>query len=1529
MATPQFSVKVNIKSVLGKLRIGDLIRDLNKRVKQRLKGLNLTIPVNITAVIGKINLKQLSKSLKAKIQLALTQAKEFTIKINVKPVLGKINLTQFKQQLKARVQTAASSIGNVTANIGAKVKSTGAKAIVAGNDAIRNSNNKLSDSFGDLQKTFRSFIRFAVQYQALVGALNAVKALAAGVIQLQDALVGISVITRSTISQMQTISASIKQVATTTQFSVVEIAKATQVLAQAGTAIRNIPETLQATANFAAATNTTLKTSADLLTTVKNVFSDLGVDEISDQLTNVVNISKILPEGLNTILSRAAQVSKANNIASDQLLSAVAVLKNAGIKDSTISTGFRQAILEILSPDAKTLSALEKRYAELGNGLAQDAIKARFQSFKNLEDPLKAVLDELASLGLGGSAQNQFSRVFDIRAENIINALIDQRDQLSKNQLAINNYGTASEGAEAQLQSLSKAFNNLGATITVVTSNLTEGFASGMAVFVQDLTDGVKKIGEFITEFKTLTGSTGSLLSSLAGIATTIASIRSGRGIFKSIGIGGVAAAGAQATQVGVGAATQASLGDKAAEIASGLIQTALVAFSFKGLFKGKLGKLKLGKGKAVPDVSEAADQLSDQTTQLATTSVALLSQLKGAASSIGALGSKLLKFVKLNPLGFLVSTLTTLGVSYFFTKFTEDLNAQAAAIGQQIKKLDIEAAAAASELSAQQSDAKQIEGIRSAASDTNEKLKSFFDGLGVTLDDDLNQLFADLSKGSTDSGSEQFKRGLEKLQEATGQAFSGKQILEITSLLNGVRQGFSQFEQIRVTQLGDIQKALELGEAGTEVQQQLIKLFNSLSSSEKSVLRSTITTIEERDKFNDLVSKFNLDRTESLKTAQANLTDQISDKSQEKLATEVRAAFKSGDFSNVSALLNDAISQGAEDRVKEIQKQIEAGAEVTLEESFLKSLFDPRGATFQQQERDRGLQQAGLTTPDLDSALQDAQRNAADKITSEADAVVRTLRDSVQTLSQVDFKEAPKAEEQVRKFSEAARKAATNLENAAQGSQNQAQLTKESEDLLKQGNALTSRFNAAKAVVADEETAGAQAAKRETEFSTAQAVRKANLSAQSLSLNQQLFALEQQGKQASAQYFSLLRERAELQIQFNQAQQQAIQGKLKEAVAQFGGEEGSFIDATKTVEETIKAFSTELGQKLLQIPEIAPVFQELIDSVQRSSDQANNLKNSLNDAAAKVDQAEVGGALNSLSDSTLLAKEARDALENRPDDDEDKKRSDRDTGSSRAGLDSFSGGLGSASNALEEMRKSVESMSETFDDARRSVTGRKLSSDAVEDVIDSISKLSGQDAVSAAQKAISGIQQLVSEGSISKSSAVSLLDEAEDQLAKAKASRESSGGGGGGGGGGFSGGRNAQDSSTQAEFGPTPQDILATLRNDSQTTTDSLTLSSNQISTAAAEMSTAAQILKEAAIFLKTSNPIGALSVNTNAANVSPDAFSSPVRDAAVTQSDKTPVNINVDGAKMRAQADEDQVKGFRRQVGVQNLKQGGGRIL
>lgn len=459
----------------------------------------------------------------------------------------------------------------------------------------------LETPLGQLGRLFNQFFRYALGYGALYQVLNFFRFMAVGVADLNKELYSIQAVAGVTAREMQGVGAAIKAVALSTKFSVTEIALAAKTLVQAGVETDALPKVLQATARFAAAADSDISTAADLISTVRDVYSELDDNTIANQLTRAVNISKLTAEDLRTILSLGAQTAQGFNLTSEQYLAAVSTLRNAGIKASTVATGLRQAMLEIFSPDEKTLKAFKDRYEQMGENISQEEIRSRFYSFKHADNPLAAGVAELKRLGFGGESQKTLQRVFDVRAVNAIQALISNFNELEAASSRITFGEAAAEASDVQMRSLSNSVTNLGAALTVFAAEIMSGPVESLEALADKATKALEKLTDLDIKLKAggergLAGVAGP-----AGITALAGGVIGGRmrhgiggavaGTMAGLALGGTADLLAQQDKV----EGERSVAATAAEAAS----SAAVIYATYGLVAGFLVKLAAGWKKA------------------------------------------------------------------------------------------------------------------------------------------------------------------------------------------------------------------------------------------------------------------------------------------------------------------------------------------------------------------------------------------------------------------------------------------------------------------------------------------------------------------------------------------------------------------------------------------------------------------------------------------------------------------------------------------------------------------------------------------------------------------------------------------------------------------------------------------------------------------------------------------------------------------------------------------------------------------
>lgn len=826
-----------------------------------------------------------------------------------------------------------------------------------------NETNRLGESYTSLSSAFRSFLRYAVEMAAFYQGLSAFQAAAKSVVDLEDALKGVQAVARATDTEMEKVAASVKRVAIDTEFSTNDIAGAAQTLSQAGVGINEIGEALDATSLAASATATPLAVTADVLTTMHNVFKDMSFTQIADQMTATINLSKLTGQELSTILSRAVEVTDSFHIIPAQMNAAFAVLRNAGIKASTISTGYRESLLELFAPDAKTLTFLEKRYAELGQILSQGAIAELFQGFANSADPISAVTAELDKLGFATSASSDFARVYSVRAKNVLDVLVKQRGEYVNLTTQVGAHGAAAKGSATQMEALGKTWDNLGSVITAVAANTFGPALDQLQKLTKGLSDFIERGGDAADTMKKVSGSSGTAVAGLSGLASLMATIRGGGGALRGTTVGLGVAALAQGVQVfaseymekihtGLGEVTA-----KAAEAAglffavrSVILRRDLLT-SLTGIYT-QLSTRILAAGAVAQSARIPRRRFARLSTRGAVTQSARIlagadpvasaragvAQGSAAAASaqvfiqstflgrlatffdkvkVAILSNGVVRALTFTPYGRIISaSVAAVGASLLF--FREDVNEQLNAINNQIATAENalkKATTIQTDLAAEKA---QNQDLKAGLDAVQKSAKEYFDrtidnAKGRTLN--ISGMLSKLQGVSTDLQGNQLAGAIDDLQTEFGVLFNSTyNIDQLTGEMNGANAIMAKAEGGRQAYY---QKLIEAFEAynpadKTKINENaLVDAFQKLSEAQKAVILNEVNTLDEAisfqqasETFGERLKKEVFDKVEAAKA-------DLAAREGEAVKVTLDKATQDKSFAGVYAKLLQAVKEG------------------------------------------------------------------------------------------------------------------------------------------------------------------------------------------------------------------------------------------------------------------------------------------------------------------------------------------------------------------------------------------------------------------------------------------------------------------------------------------------------------------------------------------------------------------------------------------------------------------------------------------
>ena len=1213
--------------------------------------------------------------------------------------------------------SAEKQAGSSTADVKATTEALTAQRKVV--SSLASEVNRLDTIYVQAARAIQLFFRYAVLYSLMYKAVDSVRALLSSIVDLQAALVSIKAVAGATSIEMLGITAAVQGVAQTTAFSVTEVAQAGQTLVQAGVAVKDFGSVLSATANLASSTGSTLQESADILTTFMEVFENTKPEDIADKLRNAVNISKLSVGDLRTIANFLLETSDSFNLSIDNVTSAAATLRNAGIKASTIGTGLRQGLLELFKPDKKTLEGLQKQYASIGQNLSKNTIAEMFAGFAKAKDPLLAVLDELEKLGVGGVGDNQFTRVLDIRAENTIKTLVRNKDAYIANQEAIKQTGTAAEGAKTQLEALSNSFNNLVETITNTVYTSLEGTVTLLVKATKSVTATIDTFKSSLDTLRADTGSTGVFGSAATGIgafaAAMLRQVTVGRSLAAGLFFGIVTEI---ATVMGATSKTIAGFAKAVEVITVGLLANSAVSIVSKLGSKAKAAVGGLAAGAAVTATEGAVGAVAAEgaATVAAGVLAVAVTKLKSVAATAMSFGKFLVS--KTGLIGLAITALYEIA-DYFFDFFgdtaslesekAKGLQAQAQALAKS--RADLEA-----EQKAAEAEQKNIAEFGQTVAKARKILSSYS---GQAKGAEIVKIMEQAADGVVAVGSQALDNVAAQIDNASG-AISGRRNKErLATELQQINTAIQQAEGVRQAYFREVEKAYsDISEGkGTEQGKLIAEAYDRLSSSEKLLVS---TRVDDLTKAEEILK---------LKTGKVSLSKTVNEK--------------------VATLSGDELNKSVEQAFNAYQ-------------SFLKDPQQKAGASYAQLQaqvlsavangQDKVVQAILSVTDNLfsDEALTAAKKNKATQ-------VVKPFEDALKKVQQetpIEKAALPTVENFEKEFN--ARKASLEQQNAISEVNRKAteeELARKQKSLeqfsakaiaeIQSGSVSDERLAQLKQELLANQTVVSQLQDKLATLTHEQVTTEESLAAaQRASLagelevktkKDQLATLHNTKVHKTEDEVKLLDEIYKLQTQQLDAEKELLGTALKKQVEM----EGLFSAEGVPVGEVLAKLSTLAGSQALAASEdLSNAYKAVAEVVDKEANLRKQYLADLEDAQRKELEAKLGEAKKKFTEQQSRTTSLQNNLQN---------------AQSR---------LATAQDKLASLYEKQAELENFFNQSLREISGQKLE---VSDVKSTIQSAAESGSIELAKAAVSDIKQLLSTGRIGKSEATSLTEQARN----------------------------------------------------------------------------------------------------------------------------------------------------------------------
>ena len=300
-----------------------------------------------------------------------------------------------------------------------------------------------------LGKKFKSFAAYTLAAATTAATLSTAFKLFSENIKYSQSLKDIQAITSATNKELQMLDITIRKIAGSTKFSASEIAEGMKMMGQSGFSASESIIAMEAVANLATGTLSSMSTSVEIMTTALRVFHKDATDaaQVSDVFTNAVNNSKATIEKLKTSFNYLGPIAKSAGLSLEDTTATLMVLFNAGVRASSSATGLRRVIKELVNPSEKMKVAIrEAGYAIDDFDISSNTMESVIGRLKHV---VKGAGDSIELFGLRGST------VASALTTQGVPAYIKARDALKLS-------GTAAKNAAIQVEGLGIKFKQIG-----------------------------------------------------------------------------------------------------------------------------------------------------------------------------------------------------------------------------------------------------------------------------------------------------------------------------------------------------------------------------------------------------------------------------------------------------------------------------------------------------------------------------------------------------------------------------------------------------------------------------------------------------------------------------------------------------------------------------------------------------------------------------------------------------------------------------------------------------------------------------------------------------------------------------------------------------------------------------------------------------------------------------------------------------------------------------------------------------------
>lgn len=368
--------------------------------------------------------------------------------------------------------------------------------------------SKVSGAFERLSAAIKVTASYTAAAMATFGTLNAIRQGTAAIFEHSQALKNLQAITSATNAEMLVMDETLREVSGTTKFSTQEVADSMVTLGQAGLSAQEAMDAANSVAMLATGTLSELKETADLVTTALKAFKIEASDSarVADIFASAVNKSKLNIDKIRTAFNYVAPTASKAKLSLEETASAMMVLANSGLRGSTIGTGLRRVLSQLIAPNKDLAEAFKDA------GARMEDLNPATNEFRNIIGELERIVP---------NAQRAFE-LFGLRGAAAVSSLTNVgREGFMEMENQVYRVGVATEMAEKQMEGLQVMAKNLFDRLELLAVAIGEG---GIASAFRVLLEIVRPLVSWFTEFASSAG--GKMVVAFTSLTAVVISLR-------------------------------------------------------------------------------------------------------------------------------------------------------------------------------------------------------------------------------------------------------------------------------------------------------------------------------------------------------------------------------------------------------------------------------------------------------------------------------------------------------------------------------------------------------------------------------------------------------------------------------------------------------------------------------------------------------------------------------------------------------------------------------------------------------------------------------------------------------------------------------------------------------------------------------------------------------------------------------------------------------------------------------------------